>query len=187
MIHAVKAAILLSAILPSFCGVLYAAERSGLWLDVPFVKQDKEGCGAASISMVMQYWQQQERRPANPNAEFIQIEHALHSDAAHGIYASDMERYFRDNGYTTFAFSGELADFERHLANGRPLIVALKPGAHLPLHYVVVAGLDPQQRLVLVNDPAERKLLKEDYSRFEQDWNAAGHWTLLAVPGTGPH
>jgi hypothetical protein len=36
-----------------------------------------------------------------------------------------------------------------------------------------------------VNDPAERKLLKVDYSRFEQDWKAAGHWTLLVVPVSG--
>ena len=28
----------------------------GVWLDVPFIKQEKDGCGAASISMVMQYW-----------------------------------------------------------------------------------------------------------------------------------
>src|ERR1043165_5812507 len=29
---------------------------SGVWLDVPFIKQEKDGCGAASIAMVMQYW-----------------------------------------------------------------------------------------------------------------------------------
>src|ERR1700726_4779019 len=88
------------------CGVLYAAENSSLWLDVPFVHQDKEGCGAASISMVMQYWQRQQNHPANPTADFDRIQHALHSPAAHGVYASDMDRYFRENGYSTFAFTG---------------------------------------------------------------------------------
>jgi ABC-type bacteriocin/lantibiotic exporter with double-glycine peptidase domain len=168
--------------MPGLCGVLFAAELSGVWLDVPFVKQDREGCGAASIAMVMQYWQRQAARPVNPGADSVAIQRALHSDRAHGIYASDMERYFRQNGYTTFAFSGQFADLEQHLGKGRPLIAALKPGSHLPLHYVVVAGLDPEQRLVMLNDPAERKLLKEDYSRFEQDWKGAGYWTLLAVP-----
>ena len=33
---------------------------SGVWLDVPFVKQEKNGCGAASIAMVMQFWQRQQ-------------------------------------------------------------------------------------------------------------------------------
>ncbi len=39
------------------CGSLLAADLPGVWLDVPFVKQEKDGCGAASIAMVMQYWQ----------------------------------------------------------------------------------------------------------------------------------
>ena len=46
-------------VIPSLfvCGMALAAERSGVWLDVPFVKQQKNGCGAASIAMVMRYWQ----------------------------------------------------------------------------------------------------------------------------------
>ena len=72
-------------------GVLCAADPSGIWLDIPFVKQEKDGCGAASIAMVMQYWQLQQRRSGNPTAEAAQIQRALHSDTAHGIYASDME------------------------------------------------------------------------------------------------
>ena len=173
-------------LLPCFCGVLSAAEASVIWLDVPFVKQEKEGCGAASISMIMQYWQRQASLFANPKSDSVQIQRALHSDAGHGIYASDMERYLQENGYATFAFSGQFADLEHHLEKGRPIIIALKPGSHMPSHYVVVAGLDPERQLVLFNDPAERKLLKVDYSRFEHDWKATGHWTLLALPAMGP-
>lgn len=164
------------------CGVLLAADSSGIWLDVPFVKQAKNACGAASIAMVMQYWQQQQGRSANPNAEAAQIQDILYSDKGRGIYASEMERYFQQNGYVTFAFRGEWADLKQHLEKGRPLIAALRPSSTLPLHYVVVAGLDPDHQLVLLNDPAQRKLLKEDRSRFEQEWKAAAHWTLLAVP-----
>jgi hypothetical protein len=51
----------------------------------------------------------------------------------------------------------------------------------------VVAGLDEEHKLVLLNDPAQRKLLKEDKSRFEQEWKATGNWTLLAVPETSSH
>lgn len=168
------------------CGVVFAADPPGVWLDVPFVKQDdKDGCGASSIAMVMQYWQQQQGRSRNPSTEVVQIQRALYSEAAHGIYASDMERYFQQNGYVAFTFSGEWADLKQHLEKGRPLIVTLKPGSMLPLHYVVVAGLDEKRQLVLLNDPAQRKLLKEDRSRFEKEWQAAGRWTLLAVPESG--
>src|SRR5260370_22568885 len=145
------------------CGVLFAAYLASLGLDVPFVKQEKDGCGAASIAMVMQYWQQH-GGPANPMAEAARIQHALYPEATHGIYASDMEKYFQQNGYVTFTFSGEWADLRQHLEKGRPLIAPLKPGSALPLHYVVVAGLDQGRQLVLLNAPAQRKLLKQDQS-----------------------
>jgi hypothetical protein len=47
---------------------------------------------------------------------------------------------------------------------------------------VVVAGVDAEQGVVLTNDPAERKLLKQARTNFEKQWTAAGNWTLLAVP-----
>ncbi len=172
----------LALLMLCLCGIAFAGDLAGVWLDVPFVKQEREGCGAATIAMVMQYWQQHQGRPASPDAQAQHILRALHSDAAHGIFASDMVRYFQQNGYRTFAFSAEWADLAPQLEKGRPLIAALKPDSSNSLHYVVVAGVDPEHQLVLLNDPAQRKLLKEDKSRFEREWKAAGHWTLLAVP-----
>ena len=58
------------------CGVLPAADLPGVWLDVPFVKQEKDGCGAASIAMVMQYWQAQQGQAANQTSDAIQIQRA---------------------------------------------------------------------------------------------------------------
>ena len=43
-------------------------------------------------------------------------------------------------------------------------------------------GIGPRSRLVLKNDPAERKLLKQTQSDFEREWKGTGNWTLLAVP-----
>lgn len=162
----------------------FAAGTANLWLDVPFVAQTKDGCGAASIAMVMQYWERQQGQPARSLADPSQILHALYSEPAHGIYASAMARYFQANGYRAFAFAADWMDIERQLHFGRPLIVALKPGSGPSLHYVVVAGLDEPQQLVLVNDPAQRKLLKEDQSQFQREWKSAGNWALLALPQT---
>jgi len=162
------------------CGSLWAAGASGVWLDVPFVQQEKNGCGAASIAMVMQYWQHQQGKPPSANAE--QIQRILYSSKGHGIYASDLEGYFQQSGFRTFAFRGEWNDLKDHLEKGRPLMVALKPGRGAQLHYVVVTGVDWDQNLVLTNDPAERKLLKRERAVFEKEWKAAGNWTLLAVP-----
>ncbi len=169
------------------CIPALAAGTASLWLDVPFVAQQKDGCGAAGVAMVMQYWEQHEGRAVQPEADPARILSTLYSPTAHGIYASAIVRYFQQNGYRAFAFAGNTADLERQLAQGRPLLVALKPDSGSSLHYVVVAGLDEPQQLVLVNDPAQRKLLKEDMSQFERDWRAAGNWILLAVPETGNH
>jgi len=162
--------------------VALALDPPGVWLDVPFVRQQKDGCGAASIAMVMQYWQRQQGRSATGSEDAETIQRALYSAPAHGIYASDLEHYLGRQGFRTFAFQGKWDDLKAHLIKGRPLIVALKPRGKAPLHYVVIAGLDWQQQLVLKNDPAERKLLKQDRSSFEKEWNAAANWTLLAVP-----
>ncbi len=165
------------------CNLLFAAEGAGVWVDVPFVKQKKDGCGAASIAMVMQYWLKQQGKQLDARADPRAIQSALYSHEAHGIYASDLETYFQQHGFRTYAFRGRWDDLKQHLGNGRPLIVALQPsGIALPRHYVVVAGLYWEQGIVLVNDPAQRKLLKKDQSSFEREWSAAGKWTLLALP-----
>ncbi len=166
------------------CGVLPAADLPGVWLDVPFVKQEKDGCGAASIAMVIQYWQAQQGQEANQTSDAIQIQRALYSPKAHGIYASDMERYFQENGFRTFTIRGEWEDLKQHLDKGRPLIVALKPAAGA-LHYVVVTGFAADT--VTVNDPAQRKLLQQERPIFEREWSAAERWTLLALPQTRSH
>jgi len=166
-----------------FCGVMPAAEDSGVWLDVPFVKQEKDGCGAASIAMVMQYWFKRLDRADSESVDEAEIHRALYTPDARGVYASAMKRYFKQRGFDTFAFSGEWEDLLNHLRKGRPLIVALKPPeAEAPLHYVVVAGLDSRAGLVLLNDPARRKLLKQDRADFEKQWSGVNKWTLLALP-----
>jgi ABC-type bacteriocin/lantibiotic exporter with double-glycine peptidase domain len=164
------------------CAAAYASQPAGVWLDVPFVHQEKNGCGAASIAMVMQFWQRQQGQPSDARSDEPGIQRALYSSQAHGIYASDLERYFQQHGFQTFAFQGTEDDLRHHLQKGRPLIAALKPSSRAPLHYVVIAGLDSGHGLVLLNDPAGRKLLKQEWTTFEKQWNSAGHWTLLAVP-----
>lgn len=161
---------------------LLAAEPSAVWLNVPFVKQEKNACGAATIAMVMQFWQQQRGAAQSADADPARIQSALYSSKARGIYASDLERYLKQHGYEAFTFQGRETDLQQHLEKGRPLIVALKPGGGDSLHYVVVAGLDAEHKVVLLNDPAERKLLKQELASFEREWKGTGYWTLLAVP-----
>jgi ABC-type bacteriocin/lantibiotic exporter with double-glycine peptidase domain len=172
----------LAVVLPSHA----AAGPSGVMLDVPFVAQSKNGCGAASIAMVMQYWQRDSPRSHMHGADVETIQSALYSKQARGIFASAIEKYFQDAGYQTFAIRGTWSDLRENLQKGRPLIAALAPERpHDPLHYVVVAGMDWQNDWVFLNDPAQRKLLKIGRAEFAKEWAATHDWMLLAVPQQG--
>ena len=162
------------------CGSLAAAESGGVWLDIPFVKQDKNGCGAASLAMLIEYWRQQ-GKTGEPKADDKEIQRQLYAPRAHGIYASDMELYLRRHHFQTFAFQGQWKDLVDHLQKGRPLIVAI--GVGRDRHYVVVAGFEgTEEQVLLENDPSRGKLVKQDREKFEKEWKALGNWTLLAVP-----
>jgi len=157
------------------------AGASGLWLDVPYVQQAKDGCGSASLAMVLQYWHGKDFAVAEDRMDPRRIQQELNAPAQHGIYASDMEKYLRESGFRVFSFRGEWSDLRSQLAKGRPLIVGLKPRS-APAHYVVVAGVDPQDAAVLVNDPERGKLVRIERREFEKAWQGTGDWTLLAVP-----
>jgi ABC-type bacteriocin/lantibiotic exporter with double-glycine peptidase domain len=166
------------------CG--QAAETSGVWLEVPFIKQSNEGCGSASIAMLLQYWGAHGTAVAGGRDDVDAIQRQLYSRKGHGIFASDMERYLKESGFRVFALRGEWSDLREHLAQGRPLIIGLEPGnTHAPLHYVVVTGMDWQREAVFVNDPARGKLLRIERPEFEKEWLATRNWMLLAVPANG--
>ena len=172
-------------------GTLSAESRSlAQWIDVPFVPQTTDGCGSATLAMVIRYWQRTRREPMTADAAAIQRQ--LFDRHAHGIYASRMAAYLRQVGFAAYAFHGEWNDLAHHVALGRPLIVALRDdgGAHrtqrgplrdhAALHYVVVVGASADA--VLVNDPARQQRLRLERDGFLKAWSATDDWTLLAVP-----
>lgn len=163
--------------------VVSAGTARTIWIDVPFVTQTTDGCGSASISMVMQYWDRKQRHAITADAEPEHIQAALFSRTAGGIFASGMRKYFEQSGYRAFAFSGKWSDFEHQLALGRPMIVGIRAsGPHGPLHYVVIVGIDPERKYLFMNDPAQQKMLRISREGFESEWRATHNWTLLAVP-----
>jgi ABC-type bacteriocin/lantibiotic exporter with double-glycine peptidase domain len=174
----------LLALLAVAASSMVAAGPAGVWLNVPFVPQPRNGCGAASIAMVMRYWSAHGSAIEAASADVVAIDRELYSPQQHGITARAMEDYFRRAGFRTFAFTGRWSDLGDQLARGRPLIVCLRESRAAPLHYVVVVGVDSERSLILINDPAGRKLEKLDRRSFEKGWRASGNWTLLAIPQT---
>jgi hypothetical protein len=114
------------------CGGLLAQEadkdKAGIWLDVPFIKQTVEGCGSASIAMLMQYWSAHGTQIPAEREDADAIQKEQYSRKGHGIYASDLERYLRESGFRVFALRGEWNDLRDHLSKGRPLILSHRTG-----------------------------------------------------------
>ena len=159
-----------------------AAKASvGVWLEVPYVHQEKDGCGSAALAMVLRYWQTKNVPIAEERSDPAKIQRELYAAKPRGIYASDMERYMRDSGFDVFAFRGEWSDLRTHILKGRPLIAGLKRKGQ-PAHYVVIVGIDPENAAALVNDPEQGSMLRIERAEFEKSWQGTENWTLLAVP-----
>jgi ABC-type bacteriocin/lantibiotic exporter with double-glycine peptidase domain len=158
----------------------------GLWIDVPFVPQTRNACGAANAAMLLRYWSAQGARLQGADASLEALHARLYSAEEKGALGSALAALLEEAGLRTFAFEGRYEDLEEHLANGRPLVVCLEPRGQSRLHFALAVGLDPAEDVVLLNDPARRKLAKIDREEFLESWRGAGSWTLLAVPRDRP-
>ena len=146
---------------------------AALTLSVPFVTQQKDTCGAASLAMVFRYWGQ----PVSHD----EIAGALLTPELRGILGSRLAAFARERGMQAIAYEGDMAQLREYVAKGRPLIVAWRMGRGR-YHNVVVVGLDDGRSEVLVNDPAEGAGRRVPVRTFEKRWAGAGRWTLLVLP-----
>jgi predicted double-glycine peptidase len=168
-------------LLASIC-VAVAAPATNQRLDVPFFAQKKNGCGAASVAMVTHYWASvRAKQPAAiPSPE--QVYQQLYQPNRRGILLADMKRYLEGRGYRAVTLRGEWADLERHLSKGRPVIVGLKPGRSKGFHFAVLTGTEGSH--VWLNDPTRKRPNRVDQAKFEQQWEFADRWMLLATPAS---
>ena len=140
-------------------------------LAVPFVPQEKDTCGAASLAMVLRYW----GVPADHDA----LAASAGEHGQRGIAGSRLVEAARQHGVFAVAYEGDLAQLKDSLERGRPVIVALaaRGGLH---HDVVVVGFEDGR--VLMHDPAEGRDRSMRESEFDRRWSAASRWSLLVLP-----
>jgi uncharacterized protein YvpB len=170
-----------SVLLIGLTASVAAAPADMQWLEVPYVKQVKAGCGSAAIAMIVQYWARSNPALAAAATDTERIDEFLPPRSAKGIQGDALKKYLEVRGFNAFVFSGELRDLEHHFEKGRPVVVCFGlKGPRGPLHYAVVVGIENGS--VRLNDPARGKLIREDLEVFGTAWKVTGNWALLAVP-----
>ena len=151
-------------------------------LEVPVMRQQKDGCGAAALAMVLDYWRAARPELALPPADPEALFRALYSPEDQGIPAAALIRHLDRLRFHALPLQATRADVEGQLAQGRPLIAALKEGSRL--HYVVIRGTELDT--VWINDPWDGKPHRLPWRSFDQRWKGGGRWLLLAVPLATP-
>lgn len=149
------------------------------WLavrNVPLVKQERQmDCGPAAAAMVLGFWERAESVDA--------IRAASHVPAQRGVPAGALRDHLRARGLEAYLVGGEVADLERELSAGRPVMVGTvrRGDGGLVAHYQVVVGYHRERRDVVVLDPAEG-WLEIEWHVFEKRWSEAKRLALVAFP-----
>ena len=141
-------------------------------LEVPFVAQRKDTCGAAALAMVLRYW--------GDDATHDTVAKTLLTPELHGIAGSRLAEFARGRGMQAVAYKGDMANLREFVGKGRPLIVAWDMGRGR-YHDVVVVGFDDERGAVVVHNPAEGPSRSVKKRTFEKRWAGAGYWTLLVA------
>jgi ABC-type bacteriocin/lantibiotic exporter with double-glycine peptidase domain len=139
---------------------------------VPFVPQQKDTCGAASLAMVLRFW--------GVAADHDELAAAAAEAGQRGASGARLAELARARGLFALAYEGDLRQLEESLEKGRPIVVALGAGSGRLQHDVVVVGIEAGH--VLLHDPSEGRDRRVRTREFERRWSATGHWSLLVLP-----
>lgn len=140
---------------------------------VPFAAQRTEqDCGAASVSMVLAHW------GVDAPVEGLERECAVAGED--GLRASALRDAVRRRSLSAFLFAGRVADLEKELQRGRPVVVGLVKslGPLSTSHFEVVVGLNPKGGRIAALDPG-RGLVCDAIPAFAEEWAASKGVTLV--------
>lgn len=150
------------------------------WLAVASVpevlQQGERDCGAAAAAMLLDYWQ----LPTDQGA--IRAASALPAEQA--LPATFLRTYLRSRGLSAFLIQGTLADLERELRAGHPVIVGVikRYLTTSYAHYLVVVGFNRSGGELAVVDPADG-WRSYSFDAFGKEWDPAHSLTIVASPG----
>ena len=130
-------------------------------LNVPYVKQEYNYCGPASLSMVMAYY-------GSPVSQDV-----LGSDivGSEGSTSGDLLYKFEQYGFAGAVINCEIGGLLELVSEGKPIIVRILNDVGSNGHFVVITGYDIASGLLYLNDPDKPYRKSETLDRFKSLWN----------------
>ncbi len=150
--------------------------RETVRLNPPMIQQVNGGCGAASLAMLLGYWDSE--GSGLPSGARIYAE--LSESGIEGVRLARMKQYLADQGFHAFTLRASTEQIEQQLRKRRPVIVGFGHGAPSDLHFVVVSGFD--RKGFWLHDPARSEPKRLKRKKFQKLWDGGDGWTLIAVP-----
>ncbi len=137
---------------------------------VPFVKQDSQFCGPASLSSVLSYYGD----PVDQRT----IGKETYCEKLKGALITDLENFARNRGFKTRSGRGTLEDIRSAVSRGMPVIVLVDQGLWVVSqpHYLVVFGYDDAG---FAAHDGYRASQRYPYGDFQKIWTKAGSTYLL--------
>ncbi len=142
-------------------------------LDVPFVKQQDQFCGPASLSSVLSYY----------GAELSQedIGKEVYNAKLKGALITDLENYAKKKGFKTEVKVSSLEGIKGYVDKGIPPIVLVDLGGlwfSLP-HYMVVVGYDEDVFYIHTGYEEKKAINPKELDRI---WSRMGRVLLVVYP-----
>ena len=158
------------------------------WIEISnvrlFLVSEEDDCGVAALTSVLTFWR--------PDLSLSEVRSEVQSEARRpmgpelprqGVAAGTLRTVALAHGVRAFLVKGTWDDLVHEIRSGRPVIIGLaeQHGSQRMGHYVVIAGINPVTRTLLVADP------RGSWRRVEEpmlmtEWRPANQLALVILP-----
>lgn len=157
----------------SFLFVFVAFGANSLFFQiegVPFVKQDREQCGPASLASVLSYY--------GVSIQPDIISKSTYNPKLRGSLITDLENFARRSGFRTESGQGTVEKLKEFIHQRKPVIVLIDQGFWITSrpHYLVLFGYN-QKGFMAHNGETPSRLY--GYADFCKMWDKIGSTYLL--------
>ncbi len=142
---------------------------------VPFIAQDAQACGPASLAMVLQYYGQRQTQE--------QLKPLLLLPERKGTLQIELAAAARREGFLSLQGPSSMDTLLADVAAGFPVIVLqnLRLDMWPQWHFAVVVGFNQEDGVVLLRS-GDHALIEVPYHTFQNTWERANRWALIVTP-----